>query len=74
MSSPVEQKQLLDTREAATFLALCPGTLEVWRVRGGGPTFVKLGRAVRYRRSDLEVYALDRLRCSTSDRGREVQQ
>ncbi|QLQ17657.1 MAG: helix-turn-helix domain-containing protein [Exiguobacterium profundum] len=48
---------LLTTAEAAKIMGLKVNTLEIWRVRGTGPTHVKLGdgiRApVRYRRSEL---------------------
>lgn len=45
---------LLDTSAAADFLNLkTKRTLDNWRSLGCGPRFVKIGRAVRYRRSDL---------------------
>jgi len=47
----------LNTRQAAEFLGLKPGTLEVWRCYGKGPRFGRFGRACRYRLSDLEEYA-----------------
>ena len=31
-------------------------TLEGWRYRGGGPAFVKVGRLVKYRESDLQAW------------------
>lgn len=62
---------LHDTPQAAQYLGdLKPETLEAWRCRGGGPRFVKLGRSVRYRESDLDAFIESRLRASTS--GREV--
>jgi predicted site-specific integrase-resolvase len=39
---------MLTTKQAADRLGLKPGTLEAWRVRGGGPVYVKFGKAVRY--------------------------
>lgn len=48
---------MLGTNDAATYLGLSTHTLEVWRrepIRG--PRFVRFGKAVRYRRSDLEAY------------------
>ncbi len=59
----------LTTREAARELSLKPSTLEVWRVRGGGPVFLQLGRAIRYRREDLLAFMESSLRESTSDPG-----
>lgn len=47
---------LLGEREAARLLNLSPRTLQARRVTGGGPRFIKLGRAVRYRRADLEAF------------------
>ena len=60
----------IDTEEAARHLSLAPNTLEKMRVTGGGPRYVKLGRAVRYRISDLETYLADRVVSSTSERAR----
>lgn len=42
--------------DASAYLALRDSTLRAWRQRGQGPAFVKLGRAVRYRVSDLDQY------------------
>ena len=42
-------------------------TLETWRVRGGGPLFLKVGRRVIYRRRDLDAWLAERERASTSD-------
>jgi predicted DNA-binding transcriptional regulator AlpA len=49
---------LLDTRQAAERCKLSPRTLEKRRRLGGGPAFVRLGRAVRYRVEDLEAWIL----------------
>ena len=43
----------LNENQAAEFLGQSVRTLQAWRVRGGGPTFVKIGRSVRYRRRVL---------------------
>jgi predicted DNA-binding transcriptional regulator AlpA len=52
------QEPLLTTAQAAELLNLKPDTLCVWRStrRPHQPAYVKLGRAVRYRRADLESY------------------
>jgi len=51
---------LLTTTQAANQLAVSPRTMEDWRLRGGGPPFVKLGsRCVRYRMEDLEQFIAD---------------
>jgi hypothetical protein len=48
---------LLNEAEAARFLNISPRTLQAWRSRGFGPPFVRIGRAIRYRRCDLEQWA-----------------
>lgn len=59
--------QFLTTKQASTILGLAPNTLEIWRLRGTGPRYLKLGRAVRYRICDLESYIESQLRQSTSE-------
>lgn len=58
----------VDTEGASQHLGLAVSTLEKLRVSGGGPRFVKMGRAVRYRLSDLEEYLAERVVESTSQR------
>ena len=60
-------RQWLTTEEAAELIRLQPCTIEAWRVRGGGPEFVKFGRAVRYSRAALEEFAARNTRTSTSE-------
>lgn len=57
---------LLTQREAARLLRLSERTLERLRLQGGGPVYVKAGRAVRYRESDLEKWIDARVVSSTS--------
>ena len=57
----------LDSNQAAGYLGLKRTTLEAWRCRGGGPKFVKLGRLVKYRRSDLDEFIEARVRSNTSE-------
>jgi excisionase family DNA binding protein len=55
--SKVIQHDLLDENSAAQFLQVEPGTLSVWRCTGRYKIpFIKVGRLVRYRRSDLEAW------------------
>ena len=54
---------LLDDHAAAALLDVSPGTLAVWRSTGRyALPFVKIGRKVRYRRSDLEAWMQARTR------------
>ena len=48
---------LLDQNQAASLLHVTPGTLSVWRSTGRySIPFVKVGRSVRYRLSDLNSW------------------
>ena len=58
---------VLTTPEAAHYLGLATSTLNKWRCHGGGPMFIKLGRAVRYRQEDLNTFLTDSAKRSTSD-------
>jgi len=55
---PVERNQkLLDEKQAAKYLTVSPGTLSVWRRVGRySLPFVKVGRTVRYRLSDVDTW------------------
>lgn len=56
---------LLDERAAAVVLDVTPGTLSVWRSTGRyALPFLKVGRNVRYRRSDLLAWLDKRTRSS----------
>jgi predicted DNA-binding transcriptional regulator AlpA len=55
MNVSVELNELLDTDQTATLLGLKRNTLEIYRHKGKGPPFIKMGTApqapVRYVRS-----------------------
>lgn len=56
---------LLDDHAAAVILDTTPGTLSVWRSTGRyALPFVKVGRKVRYRLSDLESWLESRTRAN----------
>jgi predicted DNA-binding transcriptional regulator AlpA len=48
--------RLVRAPEAARWLGLSPATLAKLRCTGGGPQYVKLGRAVAYEISDLRAW------------------
>jgi predicted DNA-binding transcriptional regulator AlpA len=53
---------------AATYVGLTPSTLAKMRLRGDGPTYVKVGqRAVAYLVADLDAWLLKNRRRSTSE-------
>jgi excisionase family DNA binding protein len=54
---------MLDDKAAAELLGVTPGTLSVWRSTGRyNLPFLKIGRKVRYRCSDLETWLQNRYR------------
>ena len=63
------RSEIMDARAAARVVGLAHGTLAKMRLSGTGPVFLKLNRAVRYRRSDLDKWLASRARMSTSDKG-----
>ena len=49
--------ELVDVNTAAEILMSTPGTLAVWRCKGRyALPFVKIGKRVRYRLSDLKAF------------------
>lgn len=66
----VELNDLLDNEQTATLLGIRPNTLEIWRHRGKGPAFIKLGTnpssPVRYQRSRVMAWIDANTHVSTS--------
>ena len=59
--------KLVDEIEAASILDLAPGTLSVWRSTGRyNVPFVKVGRLVRYKRTDLDAWIESRTRLTNT--------
>lgn len=52
----VPERDVLSPPEVADWLRVPVDTLRVWRQRGTGPAFVRVGRHVRYLRTDLDAY------------------
>lgn len=64
---PAYQDRLIDEFIAADFLGYTVRALRNWRVRGGGPRFIRVSRrSIRYRRRDLMAWAEERLCANTS--------
>lgn len=64
------KKLLLTEAEAAQVVGFSPRFLQQRRREGGGPVYIRVSaRAVRYRLADLEAWAEERARTSTSDPG-----
>lgn len=67
-NDPGYYDRLIIEKEAAEFLGYTVRALQNWRVRGGGPAFVKVSaRSIRYRRRDLMAWADALLRTNTSE-------
>ncbi len=54
-------------KSAAAVMRISARTLQGWRLRGGGPPYVKLGGRVLYRETDLLAWIESRARASTSE-------
>jgi len=65
-----EAEVYLTTAEAAVHLRRAQQTLRAWRIRGGGPRFIKLGGAGArcvYAYSELRRFLLEHTYSSTSE-------
>lgn len=62
-----DEERLLDQKAMCRILGISPKTAEVWRLRGRGPRFCKIGSLVRYRRQDIQAYILRNNLQSTSE-------
>lgn len=51
-----EGSELLDEARLSAMLGVSRSTLQSWRYSGRGPRFIKLGRLIRYRNTDVEAY------------------
>ena len=66
---PSNHDPLVTRPEATKYLGLKPGTLEAWASRGTvNLPVIKLGRAVRYRKSDLDRFIESNRSTATSKR------
>jgi excisionase family DNA binding protein len=60
------------TPDAAEYLGIPKSTLEKMRLTGDGPLYVKAGRIVVYRKSDIDRWLECRVRQSTAGRPAEL--
>jgi hypothetical protein len=58
---PILDEPMLPEGEAARELRVKPQTLGAWRHRGQGPVYVKIGKLVFYRPSDIRAYVANRV-------------
>ena len=64
---PNSGERLLTPKDAANLLCLSESWLAKSRMRGDGPPYVKLGRAIRYREGAVLQWLRSRQRLSTSE-------
>lgn len=56
-SSVPDGRQYLSPKEVSVFAGISKAQLEVWRAKGGGPKFSRIGkRVIKYRRDDVEAF------------------
>lgn len=56
METALDLDQLLTPGEVSAYLGVPLGTLANWRYLGRGPAYLRAGRHVRYRRSDVATW------------------
>lgn len=56
-----KEKELLSPRDLAARLQVSDYTLRNWRVRGFGPPWAKIGKAIRYRIEDVREWEKKRV-------------
>nr|BDD46866.1 hypothetical protein 30 [bacterium] len=66
------EKTFLSQIDLSRRWGVSPRTLERWRWLGEGPSFTKIGGAVRYRIEDVEEYEQGNLFNSTSENFSEM--
>lgn len=61
--------RLITEEKAAEYLGVTRRALQAWRLSGKGPQFVKISqRCVRYRLREINIWAEQKLRSSTSEK------
>jgi excisionase family DNA binding protein len=61
-------RRTLTDIEVAARLGVSRFTVRSWRLKGVGPRFLKMGRAVRYRPEDVEAYVQQTLIAPRNER------
>ena len=74
MQSLSDPDYAINENQAAEFLGVSVRTLQAWRVRGGGPPYCKIGRAVRYQRRALVRFQEQHTVTSTTEAAARVRE
>lgn len=59
--------ELMNLRQTAEYLNISEGTLSFLRHKGTAPAAIKIGRALRWRRSDLDTWLEDKFAQAEAD-------
>ena len=63
----VSKPRLIDTVQLAEYLGNEVNTCEGWRLKGIGPSFIKVGRLVRYKTQTVDLWLESQTRNSTCE-------
>ncbi|WP_335337306.1 helix-turn-helix domain-containing protein [Celeribacter marinus] len=63
-----QEYSLLSTKLLSRRWNIAPRTLERWRAEGRGPQFVRIGRHVRYRLTDIIDFEVKNTQASSANR------
>jgi len=69
MNENTQSHRLLNEGELADHLNVSKKLLQKMRGEGTGPKYIKIGRLVRYRKTDVEIYIEDASRSFTTQGG-----
>ena len=65
--TPSPIKQLHDEKTEAQRLGFSVRSLQAWRLRGGGPPYMKIGANVRYNPDLTDAWLNDQIRAHTTE-------
>ena len=57
---PAQNAPFIDEKQLCADLGISSVTATKWRANAAGPPFIKVGRLVRYRRTDVEAWLQSR--------------
>jgi predicted DNA-binding transcriptional regulator AlpA len=66
-----QKSEILNTQEAAHYIGLTEYALIGWRYKRTGPPYIKIGRRIMYRRSDLNDF-LEQRRIDPSQNSEKI--
>lgn len=70
MNTIAERDPTYDEDEVAARFRISVKTVQKWRQTNRGPRYVKVGRLVRYRESDIQAWLNEQTRTNTTQRAR----